>query len=99
MSGGSFNYLYCKDADELFNCISDLVDMADVLLKYDCPDIAKDTRRLIEYIKSAHIRIEVLREQLSPIFRAVEYYESCDIGEDSLRQAIEKYRSGKGEEG
>ena len=92
MSGGSFNYLYCKNNIELFDCVSDLEDIEDALIKYDYVDVAKDTRRLIEYIKTALIRVDVLSNQLKPVFKAVEYRVSCDCGDDDLKKAIEKYR-------
>lgn len=98
MSGGSFNYLYCKDGAELFNYVSDIEDIEAALIKLNYIDVAKDTRRLIEYLKTALVRIDVLNEQLKPIFRAVEYYYSSDIGKESVHKAIEKYRDGKPEE-
>lgn len=92
MSGGSFNYLYCKNNIELFDCVSDLEDIEDALIKYDYVDVAKDTRRLIEYIKTALVRVDVLSNQLKPVFKAVEYRESCDYGDEDLKKVIEKYR-------
>ena len=94
MSGGSFNYLYCKEPEELLNCIWDIEDMAEELTKMNYLDVAADMTRLAEYIKSARIRIGVLSEQLRPVMKAVEWYKSADIGEDSLKKAIEKYRIG-----
>lgn len=100
MSGGSFDYLYCKETEEMFSetVISDLSGMEDILLKANYTDVAKDIRRLIEYIKSARNRIGVLQENLKPVLKAVEWYESCDIGADSLAKAVERYRAGGGYE-
>ena len=53
------------------------------------------TRRLVEYIKSAKIRVETLFEMLSPVFKAVEWYCSADWGKDRVHKAIEEYRNGK----
>lgn len=74
MSGGSWNYLFCKDIDELMNGSSTelLQDMVDRLNSAGFKDAAKDTQRLVEYIKSASIRIETLFETLSPVFKAVD---------------------------
>ena len=47
------------------------------------------TRRLVEYIKSAKIRVETLFEMLSPVFKAVEWYCSGDWGKDRVGKAIE----------
>lgn len=96
MSGGSFNYLYCKEPEELFNSIGLLVDMEDALLALGCDDIARDARELIEDIKKAETAIRAKQERLNPVFRAVEHYYSGDIGKDGLKQALEQYRTREG---
>ena len=95
MSGGSWNYLFCKDIDELMNGSSTelLQDMVDRLNSAGFKDAAKDTQRLVEYIKSASIRIETLFETLSPVFKAVEWFDSGDWGEETLNNEILKYRN------
>lgn len=97
MSGGSWNYLYCKDVDELMNGSSTelLQDMADRLNSAGFKDVAKDTQRLVEYIKSASIRIETLFEALSPVFKAVEWFDSGDWGKETLNNEILKYRNAR----
>ena len=98
MSGGSWNYLYAKEIDDLmqYSNIETLEEMADYLNQNGYEDVAKDTRRLVEYIKSAKIRVETLFEMLSPVFKAVEWYCSADWGKDRVHKAIEEYRNGKG---
>lgn len=97
MSGGSWSYLYLKGVDELvqYESIGLLEEMSDYLNLNGYEDVAKDVRRLVEYIKSARIRIETLHEMLSPVFKAVEWYHSSDCGKDSVSRAIEAYRNGK----
>lgn len=97
MSGGSWDYLYSKDIDELMNGSSTelLQDMADRLNSAGFEDVAKDTQRLVEYIKSASIRIETLFETLSPVFKAVEWFDSGDWGEETLNNEILKYRNAR----
>lgn len=93
MSGGSFNYLYCKEnIDDLLYHTDDLDDMREALIKYGYEDIAKDTQRLIEYIKSAEVRVTVLAKNLQGVFKAVEYYESGDWGEETMLSKLEEYR-------
>lgn len=99
MSGGSYNYLYCKDPEEIFANASYLDDMSETLVKLGYLDVAKDMTRLAEYIKSAYNRISVLSQNLRPIMKAVEYYEDCDYGEDNVKKIIEKYRNGGKEDG
>lgn len=94
MNGGSYDYLYCKDPEELLVKANDIDDMAATLIKMGHLDVAKDMTRLAEYIRSAYIRIDTLSKQLKPIMKAVEWYESCDIGPEGLQKAVDKYRNG-----
>lgn len=98
MSGGSFGYLCYTQMPDVLNRTTDMEEMEQVLIKMGYTDIAKDVRRLIEYCKSAEIRISVLFEQLKEVFRAIEWKVSGDINEDDLIKKLEKYRKG-GEEG
>ena len=96
MSGGSLGYLFCKDVERLFNpdTINYILDAEKYLLENGAVDVAKDVRRLIEYIYSARNRVEVLHENLSDVFKAVEWHLSGDYGKESVAKAIEKYRNG-----
>ena len=96
MSGGSYDYLYCKETSELFQLqnIANIDDMADVLRRKGYEDIARDMLRLAEYLKSAWNRVDVLSDQLKDVMRSVEWYESCDFGEDTLKEHLEDYRKG-----
>lgn len=96
MSGGSFGYLCYKDVPELMepSSISNLEIMVQHLQEYGYEEIARDTQRLIEYIRSASIRIEVLSENLSGVFHAVEWHESGDISRETMIERLENYRNG-----
>ena len=94
MSGGSYDYLYCKEPYELFNNAGYIEDMSDTALRLGYEDIALDLTRLAEYIKSAKIRVTVLQGQLKEVMHDIEWYEDCDIGEDTLKQTFEEYRRG-----
>lgn len=98
LSGGSFSYLCYKDVCDLMqpSGVSELERMALHLLDMGYEDIAKDTQRLVEYIKSASLTIEVLSEQLNDVFHAVEWYESGDWGRDGCIEELEKYRKNHG---
>ena len=69
-------------------------EMEQNLIELGYIDIAKDVRRLIEYCKSAQIRIGVLFEQLENVFHDVEWYYSGDIGRETLIERLEQYRKG-----
>lgn len=96
LSGGSFDYLCYKDVPELMNSssIENLESMVQHLQEYGYEDIARDTQRLIEYIQSASIRIEVLSENLNDVFHAVEWHESGDISTETMIERLENYRNG-----
>lgn len=96
MSGGSLNYLCYKEPVELFNHLDDLEQVEQQLLAIGYKDIAQDVRRLMEYIKSAENRIGVLAEQLENVFHAVEWYIDADYSKNTLIEALEEYRDGKG---
>lgn len=97
MSGGSFSYLCYKEPQDLFDCeyMESLERMEAYLITHGYEDIARDTRRLIEYVKSAENRISVLQEQLADVFHAVEWYVSADYGRDTLEKHLEAYRKGE----
>ena len=80
-----------------YSNIETLEEMADYLNQNGYEDVAKDTRRLVEYIKSAKIRVETLFEMLSPVFKAVEWYCIGDLCKDRVGKLIEEYRNGKGD--
>lgn len=97
MSGGSLGYLFCREPEELL-CATQQENMEaaeQILLCKGYKDIARDVRRLIEYTRSAENRIAVLHAQLKGVFRAIEWWESGDTGNESLVKSLEAYREGK----
>ena len=92
MSGGSHNYLCYAEIPEIISRTSDMESMEQSLLSLGYTDIAKDVRRMIEYCLSVENRISVLFEQLEDVFRAIEWYDSADIGKESLIEHLERYR-------
>lgn len=95
MSGGSLGYVCYAQTEELFNRIGYLEEAEQYLLENGYKDIAKDVRRLIEYLLSAENRISTLHEQLYEVLHAVEWHLSGDYGEDTAKEAFEGYRNGK----
>jgi hypothetical protein len=92
MSGGSFNYLCWANMPDAIGRIKDMEDVEQYLIELEYTDIAKDVRRLIEYCKSAEIRIGVLFEQLEEVFHDIEWYVSADIGKEDFIKTLEEYR-------
>ena len=98
MSGGSYEYLCHKSADELLNQQDQLEHMAARLagLGY-AKDAAMETEELICIIRQSLVRIETRAARLSGIWKAVEWWDSCDWGEGRVKEALQKYR-GEGED-
>lgn len=98
MSGGSHNYLCYTEMPDIIGRTADMEEVEQTLIEFGYIDIAKDVRRLIEYCKSAQIRVGVLFEQLNGVFHDVEWYCSADIGEETLIERLEAYRTPKNDE-
>lgn len=95
MSGGSLNYLCYAELPDIVSRTRDMEDVEQTLIKLGYTDIARDVRRLIEYCISAQIRIGVLAEQLHDVFHDIEWYDSADIGKETLIKRLEQYRKGE----
>jgi hypothetical protein len=80
VSGGSFNYLCTQDQPQ----VDDLRDMA-VALEAIAPDskAAKVTRQLIDN--------PLITDELRDVWRAVEWWQSCDWSKGSVYEALGKY--------
>jgi len=93
MSGGMFSYMYSKDFDQL--TIDDFEGMEIALgeSKYAANVLAatelagKEFRDLLGKIEVFHASLENLR----PVWKALEWWWSCDTGEDSFREACVKF--------
>lgn len=92
MSGGSLDYLFSKEPEELFYATYSLEQAEKYLIECGAVDVAKDVRRLIEYVLSARNRIEVMQENLREVFKAIEWEQSGDSGKDRVDRAIAAYR-------
>lgn len=88
MSGGSYNYLYSWPED-LTSRRNDLEEMAKRLegLAWAGP-AAAETRRIIHLLDEA----EATARTLHDAWHAIEWWDSCDWGEDQAREDVEPYR-------
>ncbi|MDH6610315.1 hypothetical protein M2164_005950 [Streptomyces sp. SAI-208] len=101
MSGGSYNYLYgAVDLEDLQAQRHNLEDMAQRLagLGY-AQDAARETEELIVLLRQWEIRAAVRLKRLADVWHAVEWWDSCDSGEDAVREALAKYRRDHGDAG
>lgn len=88
MSGGSFDYLFCKDAHRLVDAESDVQRMAVQLFEMGFKDASKKTRRILGLIRS----IERIQDEMADVWQAVEWFCSSDWGPDQVEEAIDKWR-------
>jgi len=93
MSGGSYDYLCFKQADDLFQMEEKLQAMADRLaaLGY-AEDAAKETTSVLLQVRQARVRLQARIERLQHVWRAVEWWDSGDTSEDAVKEALEDYR-------
>lgn len=95
MSGGSYNYLcHTWDLDDLVSKRHDLREMADRLSRLGyAPDVAAETLNLIADLNAISVRVEVALKRLTPVWKAVEWWDSCDWSEDQVHAALATYRA------
>lgn len=93
MSGGSFDYLCFKDADELLEHLDTIQEMADELAKLGyANDAAKETQTLLLNYRAFLNRSQTALERLQPVWKAMEWWHSSDWGEDRLKETLAEYR-------
>ena len=93
MSGGSYNYLCYKDANEINQSEQDIKDMVERLSSLGYLDAAKETESVLLEIRAFDVRMSARLERLSNVWQSVEWCDSGDWGEDSIKKAVEEYRT------
>lgn len=88
MSGGSYNYLCNAYADDIMSRVETMREMAGRLDDV-CPKAAGKTREILAIYRELDQRIDELRD----IWKAVEWRDSCDWGEDQLAEAAAEYEA------
>jgi len=71
MSGGSFEYLYIKDVDELINRNDLFVHMRNALIEIGAKDVARETEEFRLFLRQIETRAEVYMERLGPVWHVV----------------------------
>lgn len=90
MSGGSFNYLYCKSAGEIGPDDGNLLAMIARLGDLGYAQAAH--ARTIE-VREKLREVDALIGDLSKVWHAVEWRDSCDWSEDQMRAEIIRYEA------
>lgn len=94
MSGGEYDYLYTRtELDELLNHERMLEAMADRLAGLGwAEDAASETQELLVQLRQWRVRARVRVRRLSDVWHAVEWMDSGDCREDTVRGALAVYR-------
>lgn len=94
MSGGSYNYLcHAWDLDKLLEQEHDLQAMAARLAGLGwAKDAARETEELLVLLRQWQVAADVRVERLKDVWKAVEWWDSCDWSEDRVRSALAEYR-------
>lgn len=92
MSGGSYNYLFLHSRG--LDCQrGDLEEMGKRLAGLDfAQDAAEATRRVLALLDQA----EAASQKLAEVWRAVEWWDSGDSGQDQVRESVIEYNRGDG---
>lgn len=92
MSGGSFNYLYAVDTEDLFGRLDDLDRMADAIGAYpDGEHASAATRSLAADLRATLARIDAAAADLERVWHAVEWHHSCDYSAEQVDAALVTY--------
>ena len=96
MSGGSYDYLYYKEAGELIGSSHHQANIDAMAARLSglgyAQDAARETEELLLILRQVDTRLDVRIERLRGIWRAVEWWDSCDSGEDDVKEALKHYR-------
>ncbi len=95
MSGGSYNYLFTKEPEELFgwSAKDDLEDMADSLAQLGyAEDAARETLDLLLKVRQIEVHLATRLKRLNDVWPAMEWWHSGDSSEDEVKRALARYR-------
>lgn len=92
MSGGSYNYLCAAEPADVLARLETVREMA-ARLDEVCPEAARETRA----IEAVYAELEQRVERLRDIWKAAEWCDSADWGEDQLQEAVSEYLFAEGE--
>ena len=95
MSGGAYDYLlYADDVYELAKRREALERMAERLEGLPwAPGAARETRRLCSFLDRIDARLQA-SDDLRQVWKAIEWWDSYDSGEDTTRELVAQYEDG-----
>lgn len=94
MSGGSFDYLYSQEPEQLITggFGDELERMAEWLSDHNAEDAAIETLGILYSINHIRTRLQVRLSRMTSIWRTVEWIESADMSVEQFPAALAEYR-------
>jgi hypothetical protein len=94
VSGGSYNYLcYREDLEDLIGNKYDIESMRVTLSDLGYADeAAKETQELLDLMAQWDAKAQEISESLKEVWKAIEWWHSCDYSEEDVKKALAKYR-------
>ena len=94
MSGGSYNYLYAHPQGDLEARRGSIEAMRDRLAGLETEGIPGAARaaRLTRYVLIHLDLAEAKAQELADVWHAIEWRDSCDYGEDTMREALAEWQ-------
>lgn len=94
MSGGSFDYLCFKSAEQLFDRFNTVEGMLDELRVYKgSRDAVEHTAYMLRDMNETVLRLSRYLEEIKDVWRAVEWHHSGDVGEDQVLAALHLFNT------
>jgi hypothetical protein len=97
MSGGSFNYLCHKDVEDIYECRDEIKAMVEAFAEHGFKSAALATEEFLCLLENHHRVLTVRLNNLNDIWHAMEWFKSCDIGLDAVKEAVAKWEKTLGE--
>lgn len=97
MGGGSYNYLYCTEIEDLLQYGKDkeLKNIEKRLKELGYNHTSREIYKLIKTIEKAKQELDAAFTPLLDILKNLEWYDSDDYGIEKIKEAIYKYEQDK----
>lgn len=96
MSGGSFDYLYSKEASELCESRYELHNMADFMAtEFPGTSAQIDTEQLVTDIETFIADVNKRIDALQKVWQAIEWWQSYDSVREDAQKAVDRYKMEK----
>lgn len=92
MSGGSYNYLYWIEYQDIVSREEDIENMRDRLAELGYDDLAKKTNTILEDNKKIQKQMNERLDKIRQVWKSVEYYDSSDVGLQDVKEAIYNFK-------